>query len=138
MDVSQRRLRGLIVPGLVGLALVALAAILAIQHFGGSLTEETYNTDSGTVTSTIGSCSQSNGVLDMTATTTTNRVGLVQVTIYALAGQHKYEAHRTVSLGMMSPTQGSREWTFGVVDAKHAWGCGLATTIGPPPPLPGD
>jgi hypothetical protein len=120
---------------LLGLCIVAAGVVALILTRGHSLIEEQFNANPRTVTTTIGGCSQQKGVLSISGATSTNRVGLVQVDLYALSGPSKYVAQRVVTLGMMSPTQGTREWTDGVSYAGKAWGCGVKTTIGPPPPL---
>jgi hypothetical protein len=132
----EERINGRLVVSV--LLVCAVVAIVCVHLLGGghSLAEETYNIDSVTVNTSIQSCSQEGGAITIRGVTSTNRVGLVQVTLYALTGPKKYATQRIVTLGMMSPTQGDRDWTSSVTTSgPNAWGCGVKTTIGPPPPL---
>lgn len=100
--------------------IVAIIGVLLLTC-GHSLVEETYNIDSVTVNTSIQGGSEHDGVNSITGDTSTNRVGLVQVNLYALSGPRKYVAHHLVTLGMMSPNRGTREWTYGVSYSGKAW-----------------
>jgi hypothetical protein len=116
----------------------AILVVVAVHLLGSghSLAEEAYNVESPSVNSSIQSCSQRGDSITITGLTSATHMGLVSVTLYALTGPRKYSKQRIVTLGVMTRTQGQREWSASVASSTtNQWGCGVRTTIGPVPYL---
>jgi hypothetical protein len=116
---------------LAGLA-VAVVIGLLVDHFSSKsngLIEQTYGNTTAASTQIQG-CSQANGVVTISAETTSSAVGVVEVTLYALSGPGKYDNRRIVSLGNVGA--GGEQWSLGVGDSDQAWECGVSTYVAAP------